>query len=71
MLFGLLLVCSLSTPIADCEDHSAERLAMGPMATTPFKCLAEGQQLAALWSIVPEPGQYLKIACLRDRLESR
>ncbi|MDR3488768.1 MAG: hypothetical protein P4M05_28175 [Bradyrhizobium sp.] len=67
MLNVLVLICSINTAGADCDQHTAVDVIATAQVRTPQQCGFAGQALLAPTSVAPEPGkQYLKIMCIRE-----
>ncbi|MGD0633884.1 MAG: hypothetical protein ABSA13_06360 [Beijerinckiaceae bacterium] len=67
MLNVLVLICSINTSGADCDQHTAIDVIATAKASTPQQCGFMGQALLAPTSVAPEPGkQYMKILCVRE-----
>jgi hypothetical protein len=67
MLKVLVLICSMNTNGADCDQHTAVDVIATAEAPTPQQCGFLGQALLAPTSVAPEPGkQYMKIMCVRE-----
>ena len=60
MLKVLVLICSMNTSGADCDQHTAVDVIATAQAPTPQQCGFLGQALLAPTSVAPEPGkQYM------------
>jgi len=73
MLNVLVLICSIATAGADCDQHTAIDVITTARVRSPQQCGFMGQALLAPTSVAPEPGkQYMKIICVREaELEAR
>lgn len=62
MIWGLILVCSLSTPVADCKPNTAIDILRPPTKSynSLWACMFESQAYAA---DVTRPGFFLKVYC--------
>jgi len=67
MLKVLVLICSMNTSGADCDQHTAVDVIATAEAPSLQQCGFMGQALLAPTSVAPEPGkQYMKIMCVRE-----
>jgi hypothetical protein len=66
MLKAIILVCSLSTPMPDCDEASALDVLRTPvLSALPGRCMMLGQAyLAELWSEM-RAGDYPLVRCVR------
>jgi hypothetical protein len=63
----LVLICSINTAGADCDQHTAVDVVQLAKVPSPQQCGFMGQAQIAPTSVAPEPGkQYMKIMCVRE-----
>ena len=69
MIKILLLICTLSTPQADCSITTAEAVIQGPDAMSLVECGLHGQAYIAHGAIASylDGAYYLKITCTGER----
>lgn len=68
MLSVIILICSLSTSPADCNDANALEVMNGGEASTVAACTIKAQQALAKVSVRPVPGrEYAKVRCARKK----
>jgi hypothetical protein len=68
MLTVLVLICSMTTPGADCDTKTAIDVIHTAQTNTPQQCGFMGQSMLAPTALAPQPGkQYAKIVCVRQR----
>jgi hypothetical protein len=67
MLKAVILVCSLSTPLIDCDEgHALDVLRTPVVSALPGRCLMLGQAyLAELWQEM-RAGDYARVLCVRS-----
>lgn len=67
MLNVLVLICSIATAGADCDQRTAIDVIATAQVRSAQQCGFMGQALLAPTSVAPEPGkQYMKIICVRE-----
>jgi hypothetical protein len=67
MLKAIIVVCSLQTPLIDCdEQHALDVLRTPIVSALPGRCLMLGQAyLAELWQEM-RVGDYARVRCIRS-----
>ena len=61
-LYALILVCSVSTPKAQCDESTAYSVTRGQEVAMPSQCLMGGEVTMSKTPLV-DAGQYIKIVC--------
>lgn len=66
---ALIFLCTSSIAASDCGTNNAIDVAVGPQTDNEIACGIEAQEMVAQTAIRPRDGEYLKIACVRRRLD--
>ena len=66
---ALIFLCTSSIARSDCDTNNAVDVAVGPQTDNEIACGIEAQEMIAQTAIRPREGEYLKIACVRRRVE--
>lgn len=62
----VILVCSLTVDPRHCNVATAISVTHGPDAANELMCGRDGQAYLAQTELVPQPGEYVKIQCVRS-----
>ncbi|GAC1563725.1 MAG: hypothetical protein NVS2B5_29400 [Beijerinckiaceae bacterium] len=66
----LILVCALQTQPSACTPETAIDVTQGPRVANELMCGRIGQAVLAGTMLAPREGiEYVKISCIRERLE--
>jgi hypothetical protein len=70
MLRIVLLICSMTTPRAECTQETAYSVTQAGYASTPYACLSTGQTVSAAIALSDER-VYSKVTCDRVKFSNR
>ena len=66
---ALIFLCATSVARSDCDTNNAVDVAVGPQTDNEIACGIEAQEMIAQTAIRPTEGEYLKISCVRRRVD--
>lgn len=66
---ALIFLCTSSIAASDCDTNNAIDVAVGPQTGNEIACGIEAQEMIAQTAIRPREGEYLKISCVRRKVD--